>query len=114
MNGKEIEVVLEYESTITETIKCKSNEKIKEIFLAFCSNNRIALENVYFLINGKMVEKSEYSRSVIEFCSIFNANKLNILVYNTIDTEETEFRTIPFSNDKIDIIFWYDSRPIKI
>ena len=48
MNGKEIEVVLEYESTITETIKCKSNEKIKEIFLAFCSNNRIALEMYIF------------------------------------------------------------------
>ena len=114
MNYTAIKVKITYESKDSQTIICKPNESIKEILLSFAANNGIDFNSVYFLINGKKIEKSDYEQPINKFCSKLNEGELNILTYDIFNTEETNLRTIPFNTtDKIEIIFWYESSPIK-
>ena len=119
MNDNEIIVIFKYESQPTEyCCKCKNNEKMKTVCLAFLSKKNLNIDSVIFLLNGKNIENSDYEKIVGQFVTDLNKNNLNILVYNKNDDNnpnpESTDRNLADKDQEAYAIFFYKSELTKI
>ena len=102
-----------YESQESQTIICKPNEKLKTVSQKFCLNKGINFKKVYFLFDGKKIEKADYNKEVSELIQTNIRDELNILVYDINLSETAELNSDDFDKE-CEVIFWFKSRPNSI
>ena len=107
MNGDEITINYDYESRLKGSIKCKRNEKLKEVFKKIANELNVKITNIYFLLAGNNFEQSDYEKEIGEFCPPVNDGILGILVK---EKSESEIERL-LQNEKIKVTFWFDSKP---
>ena len=108
-----IKVKFTYESQESQTIICKPNEKLKTVSQKFCLNKGINFKKVYFLFDGKKIEKADYNKEVSELIQTNIRDELNILVYDINLSETTKLNSDDFDKE-CEVIFWFKSRPNSI
>ena len=67
-------------------LTCKPDEKIVEICQKFSKKYQLDLYKIFFLLEGRKLEKSDYEKSISEFVSLSNSEDLNILICNFDNT----------------------------
>ena len=67
-------------------LTCKPDEKIAEICQKFSKKYQLDLNKIFFLLEGRKLEKSDYEKSISEFVSLSNSEDLNILICNFDNT----------------------------
>ena len=67
-------------------LTCKPDEKIVEICQKFSKKYQLDLNKIFFLLEGRKLEKSDYEKSISEFVSLSNSGDLNILICNFDNT----------------------------
>lgn len=111
MKSKEIKINFIYESKLFGEFTWKQNEKLGDILLAFTSKNDINIKSVFFLLNGRKIEKSDYDKYINQIPIELNEKSLNILVYNYSNSDENNLLK---KNKNITIFFSFKSNFIKI
>ena len=104
----QITVFINYKSEIRDSFKCDGNEKTEIILGKFCSKNKLELDSIYFLYDGKIVTDDDYKRLIKEIISIIDQQRkiMNILSYQK---EVQDYSVEPY-NDDINLMLMLDSK----
>ena len=102
MNDNEIEIKFIYNGVET-IIKCKSNEKIKQVLIAICSKIGKDLNKLLFLVNGDIINESIYEEPITKLKQ--DEGLIALLINDNEDINEER---------KISVCFWLDNVPLLI
>ena len=99
MDKKEIKLIFDYEGVKTELIVCR-NEKIKDVCEKFAKQRNIDFNSVLFHAEGRIVQKTNYDQSIIEFFPNLNKDMIAFLVSPNYIPDDK--KNIPDPKDKIE------------
>ena len=108
----EVTIILSYEQEKNE-FKCKPNESLFNVLLAFASKKCLNFEELSFLYDGKALNKSDFNKPISQFITKINEGIVTILVYHNPNILSEE-RNLLNLNVKAKSYFWLDSRPTEI
>ena len=110
MYNREVKIIFIFESQ-EDTFKCKSNEKLGEILMAFASKKDLDHNQINFLLDGRRIESSDYNKPISQFVTIINEGNLHILASKNEPSENVELLNL---NQDTTAVLWFDTEPIEI
>ena len=109
---REIIININYEQQI-DTFRCKPNEKIINILLAFASKRNINFNQINFLFDGRTISKTDYEKTVSQFVTTMSEGIITLLAFENTNLE-TEERELLKLNEKSNVVFWFNNQPTEI
>ena len=109
----EITVIINYKSEIRDSFKCDENEKTEIILGKFCSKNKLQLNSIYFLYDGKNVTDDDYKKPIKEIMHKVDQKRkeMTILSYPLDDSNNP---SQPNNDDEINLMLVVDSENEKV
>ena len=109
----QITVIINYKSEIRDSLKCDENERTEIILGKLCSKNKLQLNSLYFLYDGKIVTDDDYKKPIKEIISKIDQQR-KIMYILSYQKDVQDYSEEPY-NDDINLMLMLDSKEeIKI
>ena len=110
MSDKKIIVNFKYENQDKGEIFFESDKTLKEVCEEFVSINGLDFGSVYFMFNGKKINKSNYNKILNQLLPNVKHRCLDINVYDEQKTEQVPINVNININKTYKTIFWFSSK----